>query len=272
MSAPGPRPAAVAIGLLWVASAVTATAAVVVAVRRAPAARDAAPPAAGVALVTAPVKPIPAEAEVFRTTPAMLAIEPAVPRDRTAHPRTWATYRYLRAYPGAPPRIPHALSPDEFRVEVCTSCHKRGGYSLRFAAYVPLTPHPEMGMCLQCHVGDDAVLGTASAGADPNARCPLCHGPSGGRPQPGAAATWSTSVWPTLAPTTAGRLPPPIPHDLEVRGNCLACHGGPAAVARIRTSHPERASCRQCHAAPDPEAAVFIRPAPELVASAGASP
>jgi cytochrome c-type protein NapB len=203
--------------------------------------------------------------------PAGLTIEPAFPRERTAHPRTWATYRYLRAYPGAPPRIPHALSPDEFRVEICNSCHERGGYSLRFAAYVPVTPHPEMGMCLQCHAGDDAVMGTASAGADPNVRCPLCHGPTGGRPRPEASATWSTTIWPALPSVTPGRLPPPITHDLQFRGNCLTCHGGPAAVAAIRTSHPERANCRQCHLVADPEAQLFVRPAPEVVAGSGAA-
>ena len=107
----------------------------------------------------------------------MLAIAPELPRQRQAHPRTRTTFRFLRAYDGAPPRIPHALSPEEYRTGVCRTCHERGGYSLRFAAYVPVTPHPELGMCLQCHVGDDAVMGLASAGADPNARCPLCHGP-----------------------------------------------------------------------------------------------
>jgi cytochrome c-type protein NapB len=272
VSSASPRPAAVALWLFLLASAVTATAAAFVAVRRMPEPRDAEAVAAPVALLTPPSDPIPAEAEVFRTTPAGLTIEPAFPRERTAHPRTWATYRYLRAYPGAPPRIPHALSPDEFRVEICNSCHERGGYSLRFAAYVPVTPHPEMGMCLQCHVGDDAVMGTASAGADPNVRCPLCHGPTGGRPRPEASATWSTTIWPVLPSVTPGRLPPPIPHDLQFRGNCLTCHGGPAAVAAIRTSHPERASCRQCHLVTDPEAELFVRPAPELVASAGVVP
>jgi cytochrome c-type protein NapB len=268
----GPRPAAVALGLFLVASAATAVAATVVAARRMPASRPTVPAAAPLALLVPPSHPIPAEADVFRTTPAMLAIDPDVPRSRTAHPRNWVTYRYLRAYPGAPPRIPHALSPDEFRVEICNSCHERGGYSLRFAAYVPLTPHPEMGMCLQCHAGDDAVMGTASAGADPNARCPLCHGPTGGRPLPEAAATWSTSVWPTLASRSPGLRPPSIPHALQFRGNCLACHGGPAAVAAIRTSHPERASCRQCHATVEPEADIFVRPDPEQVARAGAAP
>ena len=61
-------------------------------------------------VLAAPEEPIPAEAQVFRTSPAMLAIEPAARRERSAHPRTLKTVRFLRAYPGAPPRIPHALS------------------------------------------------------------------------------------------------------------------------------------------------------------------
>jgi cytochrome c-type protein NapB len=259
MRAEGPRPAAVAIGLLLIASAVTAMVAAFVAIRRPAAPRHEAPVAVAVAQFAPPEVPIPAEAEVFRTGPAMLAIEPAFPRQRKAHPRTRTTFRFLRAYPGAPPRIPHALSPDEFRTGVCASCHERGGYSLRFAAYVPVTPHPDLGMCLQCHVGDDGVMGLASAAADPNSRCPLCHGPTGGAPRPEASANWPMSVWPTLPPRTVGQWPPPIAHDLQLRGNCLACHGGPAAVAELRTSHPERVNCRQCHVAVDPEADGFTR-------------
>jgi cytochrome c-type protein NapB len=32
-----------------------------------------------------------------------------------------------------------------------------------------------------------------------------------------------------------------------MRENCAACHAGPAAREEIRTSHPERTRCRQCH-------------------------
>lgn len=272
MSDPGPRPAAVALVLLLVASAATAVTAAIVAARRVPPPREAEAPLARVALVEAPGPPIAAEASVFRTTPAMLAIAPDLPRQRQAHPRTRATFRFLRAYDGAPPRIPHALSPEEYRTGVCRTCHERGGYSLRFAAYVPLTPHPELGMCLQCHVGEDAVMGLASAGADPNARCPLCHGPTGGRPRPEASATWPTTIWPSLPPRTAGQLPPAIPHDLQFRGNCVACHGGPAELADLRTSHPERANCRQCHVTLDPEGGAFSRQPWDARLGAGGAP
>ena len=43
--------------------------------------------------------------------------------------------------------------------------------------------------------------------------------------------------------------PPTVPHKTFMRENCIACHSGPAAREEIRTSHPERARCRQCHVA-----------------------
>jgi len=50
---------------------------------------------------------------------------------------------------------------------------------------------------------------------------------------------------------TGGRLnpisPPTIPHRVLMRENCVACHSGPAAREEIRTTHPERTRCRQCH-------------------------
>jgi len=258
------HPTAIALQVFLIASAVTAVAAGSVAVKRAAWRRAHAPVLTPVAPVVAPGEPIHAEAQVFRTSPAMLAIEPATHRERTAHPRTLKTVRYLRGYEGAPPRIPHPLAADEFRTDACRTCHERGGYSVRFSAYVPLTPHPERGICLQCHVGIDSVMGTADPSANPNSRCPLCHGPSGGRPRAEASATWPTTVWPTLSPEAADGSPPPIPHDLQYRQNCLTCHAGPAAVAEIRTKHPERANCRQCHVVLDPAAETFVRTAGQV--------
>ena len=158
-SDPSPAPAC-CWACSWPCSHLTAIAAVgPVAGAAAPclAVTNAAPVA--VAVLAPPKEPIAAEAEVFRTRPDMLAIEPDARRERRAHPRTLKTFRYLRAYPGAPPRIPHGLTPEEFRTGACKTCHERGGYSSRFAAYVPVTPHPDMGPCLQCHVGDGGITG-----------------------------------------------------------------------------------------------------------------
>jgi cytochrome c-type protein NapB len=242
----------VLVALVLVASAATAIAAVVVVVRRltnprvtklAIAAPSDAPRAASATVGSGPIR---AEADVFRTSSAVLAIDPASRERRAAHPRTLATYRVLRAYPGAPPRIPHGLTPAETRRGACNACHERGGYSPRFGAYVPVTPHPGFGECLQCHVGDAQLMSNPLPASDPNARCRQCHAP-GARRWRDSSLTWQPMPWPVLSAATGAGVPPPIPHDLELRGNCLACHSAPSGVAEIRTKHPERANCRQCH-------------------------
>ncbi|MFI5209416.1 MAG: hypothetical protein ACHQ2E_03125 [Gemmatimonadales bacterium] len=260
------HPGALLLRFFLVASAVTAIVAVRVALRRIPAPRPPEPAPANVGLLAPPGEPIRAEAQVFRTNPGMLALDPTAPRERTAHRRDFKTYRFLRAYPGAPPRIPHVLSPEEFKTGSCRTCHQRGGYSQRFGAYVPVTPHPERGICLQCHAGEDSLMGIVVPIDNPKARCPLCHGPSGGRPRADASLTWPTSLWPALAPQGPDRLPPPIPHTLQFRENCLVCHSGPSAVAEIRMDHPPWPSCRQCHATVDPDAEAFSRSAGDSMA------
>lgn len=273
MSPETPRRTGLALPIFLLGAAVTATAAVIVAVTRAPARRPPEPEPVPVAILAPPAEPIAAEAQVFRTRPGMMAIEPETRRQREAHVRTLKTWRYLRAYPGAPPRIPHGLTPNEYRTGGCKTCHERGGYSERFAAYVPLTPHPEMGMCLQCHVGDDAVTGSWLPSSDPNRRCPLCHG-TGGTPRayPDSTLDWRTTAWPPLPRRTPDRSPPSIPPDHQSRGNCLPCHAGPAAVAEVRTAHPEWANCRQCHVAPEIEAGGFTRPSRHVAAGIGGVP
>ena len=269
MTTPERRSTGIALRLYLTVSAITALVASVVVMKRITAAMEREPGSDAVPLVSAPAEPIRAEAQVFRTSPAMLAIEPATDRERSAHPRTLATVHYLRAYPGAPPRIPHPLTADEFRTDACRTCHERGGFSERFAAYVPVTPHPERGICLQCHVGVDSVIGAATPDPNPNARCPQCHGPSGGPVRASGKATWPTTVWPKLPQLTPGQDPPPIPHDLQFRENCLTCHGGPGSVAEIRTKHPELANCRQCHTALDPLAGSYARPVSDITTGTG---
>lgn len=256
--------------IVLIASAVTAIASFLVLVEREQAHQSTPRDGAAVALpADAPAphqQPIAEEAQVFRLTPAGFAIDPASPRTRPAHPRTLRTYRALRAYPGAPPRIPHGFTADEFRTGACTTCHERGGFSPRFGAYAPVTPHPEMSACLQCHVGNDAVTGVSLPTFDPNARCRQCHAPSGMRGTT-PALDWRPGAWPALSVRTPDRAPPLIPHDLTFRGNCLACHAGPSAVTELRTSHPERTSCRQCHVTAEHGAEEFRRPAPARASS-----
>jgi cytochrome c-type protein NapB len=99
----------------------------------------------------------------------------------------------------------------------------------------------------------------------------MCHGASGAV-RPEASLTWATTVWPRLPAVTKDQNPPPIPHDLQFRENCLTCHAGPAAVAELRTRHPERANCRQCHLVADGEAPGFTREALDIAIVAGGTP
>jgi cytochrome c-type protein NapB len=269
----GPGFAELVLPVFLVASVGTAIAAAIVAIKRAPPRRPPEPAPIAVRVPAAPPESIAEEAQVFRTSPGMMAVAVLARREREAHPRNLRTFHYLRAYPGAPPRIPHELTPEEFRTGACKTCHERGGYSRRFEAYVPLTPHPDNGPCLQCHVGTDDVMAVPLVSPDPNRRCHQCHA-AGGTPRADAEASldWRPSPWPQLAAATPGETPPPIPHDLQGRGNCLACHAGPGAVAEIRTSHPEEADCRQCHVAPDPQAGMFTRAATAGGDSSGGAP
>lgn len=249
----------VATRLFLIGSAVAAIAAIVVAFGDVAAKRAGGPAEIRPALFTAGDSPIAGEADVFRTHAGVLAIDPGSETRRSAHPRTLATWRNLRAYPGAPPRIPHGLTPDEFQNGGCNTCHERGGYSQRFGAYVPITPHPEMAACLQCHVGDGELMAIALPSTDPSARCRQCHTPEAGR-WTESTVNWRPLAWADIARRAAGSPPPPIPHTLEFRGNCLSCHSAPAAVEEIRTDHPERADCKQCHLPGDGATADFARP------------
>jgi cytochrome c-type protein NapB len=253
----------VGLRVFLIASVVVAMAALIVAAGRVAENRNTAAENFPAAMLQLSDERIPAEADVFRTHAGVLAIDPASDSRRSAHPRTLATYRSLRAYPGAPPRIPHGLTPDEFHTGGCNTCHERGGFSQRFGAYVPITPHPEMGACLQCHVGDGELMAISLPTTDPSARCRQCHTPGAGR-WTEATLDWKTLAWPQLARDGPGGEPPPIPHALDSRGNCVACHGGPAGVEEIRTAHPERANCRQCHVTGNASTDVFVRPARQL--------
>ncbi len=195
--------------------------------------------------------PIASEAEVFRMDREVRAVAWDAPRRPAAHPRNLATFRRLRAYPGAPPRVPHGLTDAEFRETRCNHCHASGGYSPRFGAYAPVTPHPEWSGCLQCHAADASIVGVElpppGAPAAEQARCGQCHiDPDAPSPRL-VSVNWSSESWPELDQRAMEGAPPAIPHDVELRGNCVACHAGPAAVEEIRTTHPERTDCRQCH-------------------------
>lgn len=225
-------------------------------------------------LVEGPERPIAAEAGVFRIRPGDLAAEPDARRRPEAHPRTLARYRSMRPYPGAPPAIPHGLTEGEMRDQSCKTCHERGGYVPRFSAYAPVTPHPEMVSCLQCHAPNDALVGVGSPEMS-GQHCFQCHD-LGARRTPFVPIDWPEPNWSALDGSALPGSPPVIPHGLQFREACVACHTGPSAVAEIRTTHPERANCRQCHVASATETAagtdVFIRPLDAAAPDGGGRP
>lgn len=140
--------------------------------------------------------------------------------------RTVRQFYARRAYPGAPPMIPHEVLDEQSPGGAsCLSCHADGGYTPRFQAYAPVTPHPELSSCKQCHVAGDV-----------KSKTPLF-----------VASTFQALAPPALDGEALPGAPPPVPHGLDMRNNCVACHAGPGAVKELRTPHAARANCRQCH-------------------------
>jgi cytochrome c-type protein NapB len=140
-------------------------------------------------------------------------------------PRGRAAYRRVqRAYDGAPPVIPHPVRP--LQRQDCLACHAEG-IDLGPDGLAPRTPHPEQTQCSQCHVeqalGGDGLAANRFVGHREPDR--------GSRAYPGA--------------------PPTVPHRLETRRHCLGCHGD-FGGSPIRTPHPDRVNCRQCHVESNP--------------------
>ena len=136
--------------------------------------------------------------------------------------RTLDEFYSRRQYPGSPPFIPHTVEEPDLAAVDCLACHARGGWTEELKKNTPITPHPEREACRQCHVTSNEVK------------------------------LFVETNWMSVAPPRLGRAalpgaPPPIPHDILMRGNCIACHVGPGTVAAIRVEHPSRGNCRQCH-------------------------
>lgn len=151
----------------------------------------------------------------------------------TSTERTLSEYYSRRQYPGAPPFVPHKVEEAGGAKNACLTCHAKGGWTEELKRHTPLTPHPEQVSCRQCHV------------------------------QMVTDELFAANKWMSLSPPRLGRshlpgAPPPIPHDLQMRGNCVACHVGPGTVAAIRVEHPSRGNCRQCHV-PDTATEPFRR-------------
>ncbi|TXG35350.1 multiheme c-type cytochrome [Seonamhaeicola maritimus] len=165
---------------------------------------------------------IPSESGVFKRSKFALDYG-NMPVDAN-HERSLNSYYDNRAYHGAPPSIPHVVNEAQnMGGKACLKCHENGGFVQKFNAYAPVSPHPELVNCKQCHVEQNTQsLFKPGVYAAVNA------------PKAGINKALLSS-------------PPVIPHQIQLHENCLACHAGPSAPKEIRVSHPERVNCRQCH-------------------------
>lgn len=184
---------------------------------------------------------IPKESGVFKRFDTQVDFS-MMPVDEN-HQRSLKDYYENRAYPGAPPSIPHPVAEEgSFGGNTCIQCHQNGGFVEKFDAYAPVTPHPEMVNCRQCHVTkntNDTFKEFAFDKALP--------------PKVGEGAN-----------NAMLGSPPMIPHQLQMRENCISCHAGPSAPKEIRVSHPDRINCIQCHLPketeiPQTDESIFLR-------------
>lgn len=127
-----------------------------------------------------------------------------------------------RAFNGAPPTIPHPI--DQRSDASCVACHLKGAktQSLR----IPRMSHTFLANCTQCHVESNPRHMTAITFRENN--------------------FWGLPA-PTEGPRAFNGAPPQIPHSTWMRSDCLSCHGH-AGRHGIRTRHPWRKNCQQCHA------------------------
>ncbi len=128
----------------------------------------------------------------------------------------------LRAFYSAPPVIPHEVESQDSKD--CLRCHLNVT-RLDDGRVAMQTPHPQFSNCMQCHVPTKATIEERIE--------VISHWEGLKEPQRG-------NRWNTLSPPT-------IPHRLFLRENCLSCHGPQNPDMRLRTTHPHRTSCLQCH-------------------------
>ncbi len=126
-----------------------------------------------------------------------------------------------RAYNGAPPTVPHAI--DHQSDASCVACHQTGAVTASLR--MPRMSHAFLANCTQCHVES--------------------------QPRHLPAEVFRETLFAGLPAPTAGPrafpgAPPQIPHTTWMRSDCMSCHGYEGRHG-IRTTHPWRSNCLQCH-------------------------
>ena len=145
-----------------------------------------------------------------------------------------------RAFNGAPPTIPHAI--DQMSAQACVACHSAGMQTETLR--IPRMSHAFLANCTQCHVE--------------------------AKPQHMPASLFRENSFvglpaPTGGPRAFPTAPPQIPHSTWMRVDCMSCHG-PAGLYGIRTTHPWRQNCQQCHAPSSELDQVQLSPQPKFLA------
>ena len=134
-----------------------------------------------------------------------------------------------RAFDGAPPVVPHPITQDSSAA--CLACHGPGlAVKDKVASKIS---HASYSSCTQCHV---PAGGTGLPMLESALLAPIAGNQFVSAPPP----LKGTRAWP--------QAPPTIPHSTLMRSDCLSCHG-PRGLFGLRTPHPERQSCVQCHVA-----------------------
>ncbi len=161
----------------------------------------------------------------FRQIPASTPESPASKEKKLAALGDRAN---RRAYDGAPPMVPHPV-PQASSVS-CLACHGQGlQVKDRFASKIS---HPAYGgSCTQCHVSMQSPVPSLDS---PQLSDILTENSFQGRETPAN----QPRAWPGA--------PPVVPHRTLMRNDCMSCHG-PNGLFALRTPHPERQSCTQCH-------------------------
>ncbi len=153
---------------------------------------------------------------------AMLSLALVTPVTAESRADLEATRKAARAYEGSPPTIPHWYDPLD--QSSCITCHSEG-LDVGYGRPAPIVPHPTWLACLQCHVNR----------AEPGVELP----------ENSLTGLGLTSG----AHRAHSEAPPVVPHRVYGRDNCASCHAGPGTHEAIRTDHPERQHCLQCHVA-----------------------
>ena len=127
-----------------------------------------------------------------------------------------------RAFNGAPPTIPHPI--DQKSAQACMACHGAGAKTISLR--IPRMSHHFLENCTQCHVESKPKHMPATVFRE---------------------NTFAGLAAPTAGPRAFAQAPPQIPHATWMRTDCMSCHGL-TGLHGIRTTHPWRKNCQQCHA------------------------